>query len=46
MYDLRVFVTDVAGNTQTNEVTDRRVDNTNPTVTMTSPGANVRGTSP
>ena len=44
LYDFRVFVTDVAGNTQTAQVSGRRVDNTNPTVTLTSPGANVRGT--
>ncbi len=44
LYDLRVFVTDVAGNTQTAEVASRRVDNTPPTVTMDDPGTNVRGT--
>ncbi len=43
-YDLRVFVTDVAGNTSTSVVSSRRVDNTNPAVTLTSPGANVRAT--
>src|SRR5207245_11036493 len=44
LYDLRVFVTDAAGNTQTAEVSSRLVDNTSPSVTMTSPGTNVRGT--
>src|SRR5262249_4172359 len=44
LYDLRVFVTDVAGNTQTAEVTGRRVDNTNPVVSLTSPGDDVRAT--
>ena len=44
LYDFRVFVTDVAGNTQTAVLTGRRVDNTTPSVTVTDPGANLRGT--
>src|SRR5581483_4815133 len=45
LYDLRVIATDNAGNQTTSAaVTSVRVDNTAPTATMTSPGANVRGT--
>jgi hypothetical protein len=44
LYDFRVFVTDVAGNTGTAVLSGRRVDNTAPTVTVTDPGADLRGT--
>ncbi len=37
LYDLRVLVTDVAGNTQTAVVTSRRIDNTAPTVGLATP---------
>ena len=45
LYDLRVIVTDVAGNQTTSAaVANRRVDNTNPNASMDDPGANLRGT--
>jgi len=44
LYDLRALATDNASRTATSMVTNRRVDNTLPTVTMTDPGANLRGT--
>jgi chitinase len=45
LYDLRAITTDNAGNTTTSTtVANRRVDNTAPAVTMTDPGANIRGT--
>jgi chitinase len=45
LYDLRTQATDVAGNVATSTiVSNRRVDNTAPTVTMTDPGAAIRGT--
>jgi large repetitive protein len=47
LYDLRAVATDVAGNVaNSTAVTNRRVDNTNPTGSVTAPatGANVRGT--
>jgi chitinase len=44
LYDLRALATDNASRTATSTVTNRRVDNTLPTVTMTDPGANLRGT--
>ena len=45
LYDLHAVVTDNAGNsTVSATVANVRVDNTAPAVTMTSPGANVRGT--
>src|SRR5581483_2564220 len=45
LYDVRVIATDAAGNqTTSSAVTNVRVDNTPPTATMTSPGANVGGT--
>src|SRR5581483_1990515 len=45
LYDLHVVATDGAGNTRISApVTGVRVDNTVPSVTMTSPGTNVRGT--
>ena len=45
LYDLRVIVTDVAGNQTTSAaVANRRVDNTAPTASVDDPGANLRGT--
>jgi len=44
LYDLRAIATDNAARTATSTVTNRRVDNTLPTVTTTDPGANLRGT--
>ena len=45
LYDLRVTVTDVAGNsTISATVTNRRVDNTAPERTMINPGAHLSGT--
>jgi chitinase len=45
LYDLRTVATDVAGNqTISSPVVNRRVDNNAPTVTMTDPGAALRGT--
>ena len=44
LYDLRAVGTDVAGNSATSTVTNRRVDNVVPTVSLTDPGANLRGT--
>jgi hypothetical protein len=44
LYDMRVLATDVAGNTTTSaSVANRRVDNTVPAVSMTDPGAYLRG---
>ena len=45
LYDLQVVVTDASGNSITSAVvTNRRVDNTVPAVSLTNPGATVRGT--
>lgn len=45
VYDLRAVATDNAGNTTTSaEVTNRRIDNTPPAVSLTSPGARIRAT--
>lgn len=45
-YELQATALDAAGNTGTSAtVTSRRVDNNAPTVTMTDPGAYLRGTS-
>jgi chitinase len=45
LYDLRAVVADVAGNTRTSAtIASRRVDNDGPTVSLTDPGANLRGT--
>jgi chitinase len=45
LYDLRSVTTDNAGNsTNSSTVTNRRVDNTAPTATMTSPGSPITGT--
>ncbi len=43
LYDLRVLVTDDAGNTQTDVAANVRVDNTAPTGTLTDPGQFLRG---
>jgi hypothetical protein len=43
VYDLRISATDAAGNAGTTVVSSRRVDNTAPTVSVTDPGAAVRG---
>ncbi|MDP9294513.1 MAG: Ig-like domain-containing protein, partial [Actinomycetota bacterium] len=44
LYDLRTQATDAAGNSATSTiVSNRRVDNTAPTVTVTDPGAFLRG---
>ena len=43
-YDLRVVATDVAGNAKTSAtVAGRRIDNSGPSVTLTDPGATLRG---
>jgi chitinase len=45
LYDLRSVTTDNAGNsTNSSTVTNRRVDNTAPTATMTNPGSPITGT--
>jgi hypothetical protein len=45
LYDLRVIATDVAGGTRTSAtVTNRRVDNLGPTLSLTDPGSPLRGT--
>ncbi|MDP8911160.1 MAG: Ig-like domain-containing protein, partial [Actinomycetota bacterium] len=44
VYDLRIVATDKAGNEKRSTLTNRRVDNTAPEATMTSPGASVSGT--
>jgi hypothetical protein len=44
LYDLRALATDNAARTNTSTVTNRRVDNTLPAVTMTDPGAYLSGT--
>ena len=45
LYDLRAVSTDNAGNTtNSSTVTNRRVDNTAPTATMTNPGSPITGT--
>ena len=45
LYDLRVIVTDNAGNSTTSAtVANRRVDNTAPAASMDDPGANLSGT--
>ena len=45
LYDLRALTTDNAGNTKASSVvTNRRVDNTAPTATMTNPGSPITGT--
>ncbi len=38
LYDLRAIVTDNAGNTTTDTIANRRIDNTPPTATMDDPG--------
>jgi chitinase len=44
LYDIRAIATDNGSRTATSTVANRRVDNTLPTVAMTDPGANIRGT--
>ena len=45
LYDLRGLATDAAGNTATSAaVTNRRIDNTGPTVSVSDPGAYVHAT--
>jgi hypothetical protein len=44
LYDFRAVGTDVAGNSASSTVTNRRIDNVVPTVSLTDPGANIRGT--
>ncbi|HEX8119848.1 MAG TPA: Ig-like domain-containing protein [Solirubrobacteraceae bacterium] len=45
LYDVRVVATDVAGNVTSSAVaTNRRVDNTAPTVAVNDPGPYIRGT--
>jgi hypothetical protein len=45
LYDLRAVTTDNAGNTtNSSAVTNRRVDNTAPTVSITNPGSPIGGT--
>jgi chitinase len=44
LYDLRTLATDAAGNTSTSVVSNRRVDNTAPTVAVVAPPSAVRGT--
>jgi hypothetical protein len=45
LYDLRAITTDNAGNsTNSSTATNRRVDNTAPTATMTNPGSPITGT--
>ena len=43
LYDVRVLVTDEAGNAQTDVAANVRVDNTAPTGTLTDPGQFLRG---
>jgi hypothetical protein len=44
LYDFRAVGTDVAGNSANSSVANRRIDNVVPTVSLTDPGANIRGT--
>ncbi|MEO8290796.1 MAG: Ig-like domain-containing protein [Gaiellaceae bacterium] len=44
LYDFRAVGTDNAGNTANSTVANRRVDNVAPSVSITDPGANLRGT--
>jgi hypothetical protein len=44
LYDFRAVGTDVAGNSANSTVANRRIDNVAPTVSLTDPGANIRGT--
>src|SRR3954468_8880613 len=45
LYDFRAVATDNAGNTNSSTVTNRRIDNVAPTVSLTDPGANLAGPS-
>ncbi|HEY3070903.1 MAG TPA: Ig-like domain-containing protein [Gaiellaceae bacterium] len=44
LYDFRAVATDVATNSASSTVTNRRIDNVAPTVSLTDPGANIKGT--
>jgi Big-like domain-containing protein len=44
LYDLRTIATDAAGNSASSAVSNRRVDNTAPTVAVVAPPSAVRGT--
>src|SRR5947208_6509424 len=44
VYDFRAVASDVAGNSASSTVTNRRIDNVAPTVSLTDPGANIKGT--
>ena len=44
LYDLHAVATDAAGNTTTATVTNRRIDNNGPTVSLTDPGSPIRNT--
>jgi hypothetical protein len=44
LYDFRAIATDNAALTNNSTVTNRRIDNVVPTVSLTDPGANIRGT--
>jgi hypothetical protein len=44
LYDFRAVGTDAAGNSANSTVTNRRIDNVVPAVSLTDPGANIRGT--
>jgi chitinase len=44
LYDFRAVATDVATNSANSAVTNRRIDNVVPTVSLTDPGANIKGT--
>jgi chitinase len=44
LYDFRAIATDNASLTANSTVANRRIDNVDPTVSLTDPGANIRGT--
>ena len=44
LYDFRAIATDNVSLTANSTVTNRRIDNVAPTVSLTDPGANIRGT--
>ena len=43
-YDLRAIATDAAGNSTTSAIVTRQIDNSQPSVSVTDPGAFLRGT--
>ncbi len=45
LYDFRAVATDNAGNANSSTVSNRRIDNVAPTVSLTDPGANLAGSS-